>query len=194
MKQIVVVMLLSAMFLVVPALFAQDHDSDHLNHGEVGVFFDFNRQNDLNLNLYGVGGRVGFNIHPNIQLEAEGAYDWKRNFSTSIIDAGGGTTIVSADRRMVHGLFGPKFDFTHGAFRPFITVKGGVLNFTYSNTVGGTFNGIPNGNTNGVLYPGGGIEGFVGWFGIRLEAGDEIYFNNGANHTFRFTGGPQFRF
>jgi len=194
MKRIVLVMMLCAMMLVTPALFAQYHDSDNLNHAEVGVFFDFNRQNDLNLNLYGVGGRLGFNIHPNVQLEAEGAYDWKRNFSASVIDVGGATTIVSADRRLVHGLFGPKFTFTHGAFRPFITLKGGILNFTYSNTVGGTFNGITNGNTNGVFYPAGGIEGFAGWFGIRVEAGDEMYFSNGANHTFRFTAGPQFRF
>jgi len=45
-----------------------------------------------------------------------------------------------------------------------------------------------------VFYPAGGIEGFIGWFGVRFEAGDEMYFEDGANHNFRFTAGPQFRF
>jgi hypothetical protein len=101
---------------------------------------------------------------------------------------------VTSKLRLVHGLFGPKFDFGHGAFRPFVTVKGGLLNFSTSTSISGTFNGIPHGDTNGVLYPAGGIEGFIGWFGVRFEAGDEIYFDNGANHNFRFTAGPQFRF
>jgi hypothetical protein len=179
--------------VLAPVLSAQD-DNNGLNHGEVGAFFNFTRLNHASENWYGVGGRIGFNIHPNIQLEAEGAYDWNRNYSSSLTNVGGGTSIVTSNLRLVHGLFGPKFDFTHGAFRPFVTAKGGFLNFSGSNNFTGTLNGIPNGDTNGVFYPGGGIEGFIGWFGIRVEAGDEIYFDNGANHNFRFTAGPQFRF
>ncbi len=194
MKRIVLVMMLSAMLLVAPVVFAQDHDSDHLNHGEIGAFFDFNRLAHTSENFYGAGGRIGFNVHPNVQLEAEAAYDWNRNFSSSITDINGNTTIVTSKLRLVHGLFGPKFDFGHGAFRPFITLKGGLLNFSSNTTVSGTVSGIPNGDTNGVFYPAGGIEGFIGWFGVRFEAGDEMYFDNGANHSFRFTAGPQFRF
>lgn len=193
MKRIVLVMMLSAMMLVTPALFAQN-DSDHLNHGEIGAFFDFNRLAHTSENFYGAGGRIGFNVHPNVQLEVEGAYDWNRNFSSSITDINGNTTIVTSKLRLVHGLFGPKFDFGHGAFRPFVTLKGGILNFNTSTTATGTFSGIKNGDTNGVFYPAGGIEGFIGWFGVRFEAGDEMYFDNGANHNFRFTAGPQFRF
>ena len=194
MKRIVLVMMLSAMLLVTPALFAQDNDSDHLNHGEIGAFFDFNRLAHTSTNFYGVGGRVGFNVGKYAQLEAEGAYDWNRNFSSSITDINGNTTIVTSKLRLTHALFGPKFNFGHQAFRPFVTLKGGILNFGTSTTVSGTFSGIKNGDTNGVFYPAGGIEGFIGWFGVRLEAGDEMYFDRGANHSFRFTAGPQFRF
>ena len=44
------------------------------------------------------------------------------------------------------------------------------------------------------FYPGGGIEFFVGWFGMRFEAGDEMFFDNGVNHNLRVTAGPVIRF
>jgi hypothetical protein len=190
MKRTLLLLMMCGALLVTPALFAQD--SDHLNHGEIGAFFNFTRLNAAHENFYGAGGRIGFNVHPNVQLEVEGAYDWNRNFSSSLTSGGG--TITTSSLRLVHGLFGPKIDITHGAFRPFIVLKGGILNFNGSTTATGTFSGITNGDTNGVFYPGGGIEGFIGWFGVRVEAGDEMYFDNGANHNFRFTAGPQFRF
>jgi hypothetical protein len=193
MKRTVLVMMFCALLAVTPALFGQSSD-DKYNHGEIGAFFDFNRLAHTNGNWYGAGGRIAFNVHPNVQFEAEGAYDWNKNFSSSITDVGGGTTIVTSRLRLVHGLFGPKFDFTHYAFRPYVTLKGGLLNFNTNRTITGTVNGIPSGDTNGVFYPAGGLEGFIGWFGIRVEAGDEMYFDNGANHNFRFTAGPQFRF
>jgi len=193
MKRNILVLMICGALMLTPALFAQN-DENHLNHGEIGAFFNFTRLHHASENWYGAGGRIGFNVGSYMQLEAEGAYDWNRNYSSSITNAGGGTTITTSKLRLVHGLFGPKFDFGHGAFRPFVTAKGGLLNFNGSNNVTGTFNGISNGDTNGVFYPGGGIEGFIGWFGVRVEAGDEIYFDNGANHNFRFTAGPQFRF
>lgn len=191
MKRTVLVMMFCALLAVTPALFAQDNE---YNHGEIGAFFDFNRLAHTSTNFYGAGGRVSFNIHPNIQLEAEGAYDWNQNVSSSITNIGGGTTIVTSRLRLARGLFGPKVNFTHGAFRPYVTLKGGFLNFNVSHSIGGTFSNIGNGDTNGVFYPAGGVEGFIGWFGVRVEAGDEMYFDNGANHNFRFTAGPQFRF
>jgi hypothetical protein len=192
MKRILFALLLCGALAVTPALFAQD--DDHLNHGEVGVFFNFTRLAHTDTNFYGAGGRIGFNVHPNVQLEAEGAYDWGKNFSETLTGVGGGTTIVTSRLRLVHGLFGPKINFLHGAVRPFVVLKGGFLNFSTRTTLTGTFSNIPNGDTNGVFYPGGGLEGFAGWFGFRFEAGDEMYFDNGANHNFRFTAGPQFRF
>ena len=47
---------------------------------------------------------------------------------------------------------------------------------------------------NAVLYPGGGIEGRIGFLGLRAEAGDEMYFNGGAHHNLRLAFGPFIRF
>jgi hypothetical protein len=192
MKRTVLVMMFCALLAVTPALFAQN--TENYNHGEVGAFFDFTRLAHTSTNFYGVGGRVGFNISPHIQLEGEGAYDWNRNVSSSLFNVGTGSGIGTSGLRLVHVLFGPKIDFTNGPFRPFVTFKGGLLNFSTSTTTSGTFSSIAHGDTNGVFYPGAGVEGFIGWFGIRVEAGDEMYFDRGANHSFRFMGGPEFRF
>jgi len=47
---------------------------------------------------------------------------------------------------------------------------------------------------NAALYPGAGIEATLGPVGLRLEAGDEIYFNQGAHNNLRITFGPFLRF
>jgi hypothetical protein len=44
------------------------------------------------------------------------------------------------------------------------------------------------------MYPGAGVEGFWGPIGLRLEAGDEIYFDNGTRNNLKVTFGPTFRF
>ena len=83
--------------------------------------------------------------------------------------------------------------------RLFVVTKAGFLNFGASSAV--TFGNLNNqlssirdSETHGVFYPGGGVEFGKGTFGIRLEGGDEIFFDNGANHNFKFMGGPQIRF
>jgi hypothetical protein len=45
-----------------------------------------------------------------------------------------------------------------------------------------------------VLYWGGGLQGHLGPIGLRLDVGDEIYFNNGSHHNLRVAFGPVFRF
>ena len=50
------------------------------------------------------------------------------------------------------------------------------------------------GATYFALYPSAGIEAFAGPIGLRLEAGDDVFFNNGAHNNLRVTIGPQFRF
>lgn len=180
-----------ALMLSVPAVFAQS--SSDKNHGEIGVFADMFRLNKTN--FVGIGGRVGFNVHPNVQVEAEMNYDFERNFSTDIpLPGGAPNTFVRSNLRLVHGLFGPKFQVGTGALRAFVTAKGGFLNFSNDKRLAAQFNGIPNGNTKGVFYPGGGIEAYAGNIGIRLEAGDEIYWSGGAHHNLRVSAGPQFRF
>jgi hypothetical protein len=97
----------------------------------------------------------------------------------------------------LHGFFGPKFQ-TSGPLRIFVTGKVGFENFTVTNAGAPTgFNnavGLGNGLTAFALYPGGGIEGFVGPIGLRAEIGDNIFFNNGMHNNLRVSFGPQFRF
>jgi hypothetical protein len=47
---------------------------------------------------------------------------------------------------------------------------------------------------NGVFYPGGGLEGRIGPVGLRLDIGDEMYFNGGAHNNLRVSFGPFIRF
>jgi hypothetical protein len=54
--------------------------------------------------------------------------------------------------------------------------------------------GIRTSSLNAAIYPGAGVEASLGPVGLRLEAGDEIYFNNGAHNNLRITFGPILRF
>src|SRR5882724_13298399 len=58
------------------------------DHGEVGAFVDYFQlsRTDPKINFIGVGGRVAFNIRPTVGLEAEMAYDFKRNFTSTFSD------------------------------------------------------------------------------------------------------------
>lgn len=176
------------------------------NHGEVGAYADYFRFNQAsyNDNYVGVGGRVGFNMNPHISLEAEMNYDFARNFvSTSTTSNGGSasTSFVRTSVRPITGLFGPKFQVGTGAFRAFLDAKIGFIDYSVSNpqvVSGGTFtnaiNGVGGSGTHIAFFPGGGIEGFWGPFGLRLDAGDEVYLNNGVYNQLRVTFGPEFRF
>jgi hypothetical protein len=53
---------------------------------------------------------------------------------------------------------------------------------------------VTTGNTAAAIYPGAGLEGFIGPIGLRAEVGDEIYFKNGSHNNLRVTFGPTFRF
>ena len=185
---------IAAMFLMtVPAVLAQDH-------AEVGVFADYVRLHHAdNANFWGLGGRVGFNVHSHVQLEADMAYDFERNFTTTSSTGGTTTFVQSNGLRLWHGSFGPKFQTNVGPVRAFFVLKGGFLNFGVSNK--GTTSGFVDqvgsfggGDTNGVFYPGGGVEFFAGPIGLRIDAGDLMYFDRGANHNFSLTVGPTFRF
>lgn len=177
---------------VVPAAKAQDHI-------EVGAFADYFRLSDADpaRNFVGVGGRAAVNIRPKIQLEAEMAYDFKRNFTRTFSD-GVTSELVTSHFRTLHGFFGPKFQTGSGPLRFFVTGKVGFDNFSITNdnpTAGFTsVVGLTNGTTRFAIYPGGGIEAFAGPIGFRAEIGDDIYFDGGAHNNLRVTVGPQFRF
>ena len=178
------------------------------NHGEFTAYADYLRfapsESAKPTNFLGLGGRIGFNVHPNIALEGEMSYDFARNY-TSISKNGGtvggsSTTVVSKIRPLT-GLFGPKFQFgTTGPFRAFLTGKVGFLEMTSSNaspsttTFGNSFNNFGGNGTYVSVYPGGGLEAFFGPIGIRAEIGDEIVMHNGPNNNIRFTFGPSIRF
>jgi hypothetical protein len=117
--------------LVAPSLMTAQNSSDW-NHAEVGVFADYFRlsRTTPDINFVGLGGRAAFNIHPNVQLEAEMAYDFKRNFTSTFSD-GISTQLVNTRLRPLTALFGPKFQAgTSGPFRAFVTGKLGFVNFS----------------------------------------------------------------
>ena len=70
------------------------------------------------------------------------------------------------------------------------TTSGAVSGTTFANAV----NGVGGSGTHPAFYPGGGVEGFIGRVGLRLEVGDEIYLNNGTFNSLRVTFGPHIRF
>lgn len=196
MRKFSILAALATLLMLAPALFAQ-------NDGEVGVFADYTRLGTGGgnaLNYVGVGARVGFNVHPNLVLEAEGSYDPNRSYAYTNSSGTGGTfNTYNANLHIANAMFGPKFQFGTGALRAFVTVKGGLITFRGGNpSFIGTVNSIPTGDTDAVLYPGGGLEAFAGPIGVRLDVGDEIYFAgshaNGTHNNLKVSLGPTFRF
>jgi hypothetical protein len=193
MKRLLALFALPIGLLVCAPAFAQ-------NHGEVGVFADYFRTQFLPQDEVGVGARVSFNFREHVALEAEGAYDFERTRIRVVTPNPGISNTSRSTLRLTHLLFGPKLQLgTRGPFRAFVFAKGGVLRFgtdtgpaTFGNVGLGGFG--RNGDYNGVFYPGGGVEAFIGPIGLRLDVGDEIYFDNGANSNLKVTFGPHIRF
>lgn len=194
MRKISILAVLASVFMLAPALFAQDH-------GEFGVFADYTRLGTGGgsaLNYVGVGARLAFNVHPNLAFEAEGSYDPNKSYAYQN-GTGGVFGTYNANLHIANAMFGPKLQFGTGAFRAFLTVKGGLLTFRGGNpSFIGTVNAIPTGETDAVLYPGGGLEAYAGPIGVRLDVGDEIYFAGsnagGAHHNLKVSFGPHIRF
>jgi hypothetical protein len=194
MKAIAALLVALALTIAAPALFAQQEE-----HGEIGVFADYTRLHHANdRNFWGPGVQVSFNIGRFAALEGSMAYDLEQTFVNT--STTGTTTFTSQNGlRLLHGLFGPKFQTGIGPVRAFVVLKGGFMNFRVSNQGAANgfadqFTGLASGDTNGVFYPGAGIEFGSHRIGIRLEAGDEMYFDRGANHNLKVMAGPVFRF
>jgi len=181
---------------VVPFASAQDKE-----HVQVGVFADYFRLSQTDTNFAGVGARLGFQAFKEIKLEGEVGYDFDQAFSEGFTDTSTGTvSIQRTGIRVIHGEFGPRVNIGHHAIQPFVTLKGGFIDFRLNNapaTVGTFFssvNGLRTNNVDGVFYPGGGLQGHLGPIGLRLDVGDEIYFNHGTHNNLRVAFGPTFRF
>ena len=194
------IMALLAICLAAPSLMAQSRAATGNDHVEVGIFADYFNLSHTSphINFVGLGGRAAFNVRDNVQIEAEMAYDFKRNFTSTFSD-GVNTQLVNTRLRTLHALFGPKFETGGGRARLFGTFKAGLINFSVSdqNATSGfqsALSDVTTGNTAAAIYPGLGVEGFAGPIGLRLDAGDEIYFKNGTHNNLRITFGPTIRF
>src|SRR5215470_19038300 len=100
MKTMAVACAVIALAIAAPSVFAQEHD-----HGEFGVYGDYFRLSEAgNANFMGVGGRVGFNVAPRVQLEGQMTYDFEQSFDNGSTF---GTTISRSSMTLLHGLFGP---------------------------------------------------------------------------------------
>jgi hypothetical protein len=169
---------------------------------EAGIFLDYMSISQTNTNNFGVGGRFGYRIHRNLMMEGELAYGYGINFGEAYRNVANGniTAIERTSVGVTHGLFGPTLQPAKGGFRPFATLKGGFTDFRLSpsllpfGNVVSTILGIRTSSLNVAIYPGGGVEASLGPVGLRLELGDEIYFNNGAHNNLRITFGPILRF
>jgi hypothetical protein len=191
MKRMVVGTFALGFMILAPSVFAQEHD-----HGEFGVYGDYLRLNEAgNANFAGIGGRVGFNVAPRVQLEGQLTYNFEQSFNVTNTSA----TISRSSVTLLHGLFGPKFIGGTEHARIFGTVQGGFIRFGVSN--GSVTNGFTSSissfgdtNTHGAFYPGAGAEFYVGPVGLRLDVGDFIYWNNGTHNNLNVRFGPQIRF
>jgi hypothetical protein len=178
-----------------PRLFAQER-------AEAGIFLDYLSVSQTNTNNFGLGGRFGYRIHRKVMMEGELAYDYGINFHEAYrnITNGNITAIELTSIGVTHGLFGPALRPAKGGFRPFVTLKGGFIDFRLSpsllplSTFESTLLGIRTSSLNVAIYPGAGVEASLGPVGLRFELGDEIYFNSGAHNNLRITFGPILRF
>jgi hypothetical protein len=189
-----VVAFIAAVMYFAPFASAQDH-------GQVGAFVDYLRSGQTDTNFVGLGGRAAFNANRYIGFEAEMSYEFDQAFSEEFTPPGSGTVIVErSNLRILDGLFGPTFSTGPGPVRLFVTVKGGFMNFRFDPrpatfaTFTSSVTDLRASDVDGALYPGAGVEGFIGPLGLRLDVGDEIYFNGGAHNDLRITFGPSIRF
>lgn len=169
---------------------------------EAGLILDYLSVSQTQTNNFGVGGRLGYRVNRNVIVEGELAYDYGVNFQEAYSNIANGnvTAIERTSIGVTQGLFGPKLQLAHGHLYPFVTLKGGFIDFRLSpslipyNSVVSTVLGIRTSNLNAALYPAGGAEAALGPLGLRLEFGDLIYFNDGEHNNLRITFGPILRF
>ncbi len=194
MKRFVILIVL-ALTGILPAAMAQENQKF-----EVGAFADYFRLHHANdANFWGLGGRLGVGVANHVVLEADMAYDFEKQFTTTFSTGGTTTFTQSNGLRLWHGLFGPKIYWGSKHAQIFGELKGGFLHFGVSSStpVSGFTSAVSTfttGDTNGAFYPGGGFELSAGPFGFRVDVGDFMYFDNGANHNLNVKFGPMIHF
>lgn len=211
------VMLLAVPVCVAAQVAPQAPSESTYDHGEISAYGDMFRvapKGASASNFLGFGARVGFNTGRYVALEGEMSYDFEKNYTNISVNGSGNggngsgtgsvsTTTYTAKVRPISGLFGPKFQFgASSAFRAFIDAKVGFMDFSTScNAPAGSgscfansLSGFGGSSTHFALYPGGGIEGFMGPIGLRVDAGDDMYWNGGRHDNLRIAFGPAIRF
>lgn len=195
MRTFILVILAYSLFGISSPLLAQ-------SRMQAGIFVDYLSISQTSTNNFGLGGRFGYRIHRRVTLEGELAYDYGINFNEAYRNVINGNiaAIEHTSIGVTQGLVGPVLEPVKGWFRPFVTLKAGFVDFRLSpsllpvpNAVS-TLLGIRTSSLNAAIYPGVGLEASLGPVGIRLESGDEIYFNGGAHNDLRITFGPIVRF
>lgn len=167
---------------------------------QVGMFADYFRQSQTDTNFGGIGARLGVGVLSHVKLEGEMAYDFEQGFGENFTTTSGTIVVQNSPMHILHGEFGPKLELGRGRIRPFVVAKGGFDKFFINSCpvsfscVSSQIANIHASSVNGVLYPGGGLEGRLGPLGLRWEVGDEMYFNSGTHHNLRMTFGPYIRF
>ena len=176
--------------------------AQHVELGGFGSYESYNQARQVQFpdHGFGLGGRINFNLHRYLQLEFESGYDFKHP-KVSAASTTTGAILTNSKLGVVHANAGLKFQSPGGSF--FFFLKGGGNRFDAEQQLV-TVTSIPTVQTitqtsersfwKGVFYPGAGIGFHAGPLGIRLDAGDEIYWDNGARHNLRITFGPTIRF
>ena len=127
MKRVAFLLFLVGCF--VPLASAQDKE-----HVQVGVFADYLRLSQTDTNFGGVGARLDFQLYKEFKLEGEMSYDFDQAFSEGFTDTTtGAVSIQRTGMRVLHGEFGPKANIGHHAIQPFVTLKGGFIDFRLNN-------------------------------------------------------------
>src|SRR6266436_3217722 len=125
----------------------------------VGAYGDYSRLSQTNTNLAGLGARVGYKAFSHAMLEGEMSYDFNQAFTDHCVATGCTVTVANSNLKVLHGLFGAKIIGGHGAFRPFLTLKGGFVNFRLDPrpaTFGTFTDSVDNlraNNVSGAVYP-----------------------------------------
>lgn len=170
------------------------------DHFQVGAYGDYFRIDQTGTNMAGLGGRVGYRVFSHVMFEGEINYDFDQGFVERCVSTGCTVSVANSNLKVLHGLGGFKFIGSRHAIRPFLLLKGGFINFELNPkpaTFGQFTSSVQNlraNNVSGVFYPGAGVEGHLGPIGLRLEAGDEIYWTGSPHHNVRIAFGPFLRF
>jgi hypothetical protein len=71
---------------------------------------------------------ASFQALKELKLEAQMSYDFNQTFTDGFTDTGT-VTFSRTNLRILHGEFGPRMNIGHHAIQPFVTLKGGFVDF-----------------------------------------------------------------